>query len=308
MRHGESYRSWLMIVVLAGLCPGCTAMRITHTQAGRKEEIPGVPFYSKKGACRQEIVWLEPIYNLSLAALIPDKNNALQPHPTGAVSLSRTAFQSVDVQGFVKTLARGPTDADTVLRAWGKVVAASDASVLSRDFGHLADDDRILAGRSATPVAVVDYSDRYYVNARVPLAGSANLDAKVAADGSLTEVSAQTQDTTLQTILSALPISTLITGALGSPVKGVVPTASETFQLTISVTGYRHTLARAVPYADPCPMPSDLKLENATEYKREDVTAAAKPSSDDKSPNNNSNAKAPPDGGGQTGGGSDKKP
>ena len=87
--------SILVAVILIGATAGCTALRITHSPAGsaaKTAPVEGVPFFPKKGVCQQQIVWLEPIYNLSLATLVPDKNNALQSHPKGAVALSRTAF------------------------------------------------------------------------------------------------------------------------------------------------------------------------------------------------------------------------
>jgi hypothetical protein len=294
--------SILVAVVLVGATAGCTALRITHSPAGsaaKTTPIEGVPFYPKKGACQQQVVWLEPIYNLSLATLVQDKNNALQSHPRGAVALSRTAFQKDEVRELVKLLNEGKPDED-VLKAWAAVVANSNTDVLSRDFSSLDPSDRILVGRLSKPTTFVDYSDQYYANARVPLAGSASVNPKVAADGSLTEISAQVQDNTLQTILGALPISTVLTGALGLPGKGIVPTVPQTFQLTITITGYQHTLGRTVPYANPCPLPEDLNLANATEYKRDDVSAAAKPSTDDKTSKTSPSANPSPADGSKT--------
>jgi len=266
-------------VVLVSL-GGCAVMRVTHAPAAdtkAKGSLPGVPFYPKKARCRQEIVWFEPVYTLTLAALVPDKDGALQSHPKGAVVLSRTKFMAPDVNEFTKLLNNPDADVGTLKRDWAKVVALSDASFLSRDFASIASSDRILASRSAAPSVYVDYADQYYVNARVPLSGSANVDAKVADDGSLSEASAQVENKTLDTILSALPIGSIITGGLGLPGKGVAPPGEvETFQLTVSVNGYLHTLAKFVEFpkdAKVCPIANDIPFGSADEYKREEMTS-----------------------------------
>jgi len=265
-------------------------MRVTHAPSSSVKttgSVDGVPFYPKKARCRQEIVWFEPAYTLTLAALVPDKDGTLQTHPRGAVVLSRSKFVSPELNSLVKLLNNPVANADTIGQAWAKVVAISDASVLTRDFGSIPAGDLILASRSAAPSVYVDYADQYYVNAKIPLSGSANIDAKVAEDGSLSEASSQVENKTLDTILSALPISSVITGGLGLGGKGVVNSGDiETFQLTISISGYVHTLAKFVAFpADSsiCPVAADIPIANADEYKREEMNAPADSAATDKS-------------------------
>jgi hypothetical protein len=279
-------RSWQIVSV--GLClvllvvslSGCSAMRVSHqpaTSTVSTGSVPGVPFYPKKARCRQEIVWFEPIYTLTLAALIPDKDGTLQSHPRGAVVLSRSKFMDPEVSNFIKLLNNPQVDVDTVTRNWAKVVALSDSGVLGRDFSSLTSTDRILAHRASAPSVYVDYADQYYVNAKVPLSGTAQLDAKVADDGSLSEASAQVENKTLDTILGALPISSVITGGLGLAGKGLkTPENAETFQLTVAVTGYIHTLAKFVDFpkdSKVCPVATEIAFADADEYKREEMTA-----------------------------------
>jgi hypothetical protein len=274
---------------------GCgTALRISHRPVGSTANpvpIPGVPFYAKRARCRQEVVWFEPIYTLTLAALLPGKDGALQTHARGAVVLSRSSFESQEVIDFMKVLNNQPSEEVTVMNGWKKIVTRADPHVLSRDFASLGATDRILAGRSAAPAIYVDYADQYYVNAKIPVAGSANVDAKVAADGSLSEASGQVETKTLETILNALPISSLITGGLGLGGKSIADVGKvEAFQLTVSISGYRHTLARFVDYPSTsppavCPVAPDIALADATDYKREDISAAADTSSGDKKGN-----------------------
>jgi len=307
-----SNSAWILtsitVVALLLLVSGCTVLKISHTPAGatKPTPVPGVPFFAKKARCRQEVSWFEPIYTLTLVAVLPDKDGALQNHPRGAVVLSRSSFESPEITLFMKLLNNKPTDEGTVQQAWQKVVARADPHVLSRDFGSLSAADRILVGRAVAPVVYVDYSDQYYVNAKVPLAGSASVDAKVAEDGSLSELSGQTENKTLETILSALPISSVITGGLGLGGKSIASAGEvEALQLTVSISGYKHTLARLVDYpttSKPCPVASDIPFAEATEYKREDISAAdtsqgdktgGKDTSSDKAPTGSQKKKPP---------------
>jgi hypothetical protein len=74
--------------------------------------------------------------------------------------------------------------------------------------------------KQAVPItSVVDYSTKYSINQSKPFSGSSNADFKLSADGTLNEASGQVQDNTFSTILSALPISTLITSAAGVATK-----------------------------------------------------------------------------------------
>lgn len=188
---------------------------------------------------------------------------------------------SGDVTTLVKSVSNGGDEA-AVMPNWKKVVTRIDPQVLTRNFGSVPAEDRILLASSAAPVVFVDYTEQYYVNAKVPLAGSANVDAKVAEDGSLSEASGQVQSKTFETIVGALPISSLITGALGVGGKAFEPGKIETFTLAISVSGYRHTLARLVAYPNStvnditpaCPVVKDIAFADANEYKREDLSTA----------------------------------
>jgi hypothetical protein len=79
------------------------------------------------------------------------------------------------------------------------------------------------------PHVYVDYKHLYALNARRPLIGSVQASAKVAADGTLSEVSAQAEDTTVSTLLGMIPAAELIKGAVAAA--KIVP--EETFELSI---------------------------------------------------------------------------
>ena len=184
--------------------------------AATRANVDGVPFFVKKAKCREEVVWLEPIYNLSLSANATDKNGKLQPQPPGSLALSRSIFISQQVTNLIKLINEGTATLDTVQRYWTQVAAQLSAATLARQANDLPfqsdNRDLILIRRSSSAVPYVDYSDQFFLNARVPISGNANVATKLAADGTLTEGSAQIQNNTLQTILSAIPISSLFGG------------------------------------------------------------------------------------------------
>ena len=84
----------------------------------------------------------------------------------------------------------------------------------------------------------MDYGNVFYLNSARPLAGSTQVSAKLAADGTLTEGSAQVQDQTLQTIAST--ISSLV-GSASTATKIFGLEAQPEFKLTVKTKIYSHT-------------------------------------------------------------------
>src|SRR5262249_27860377 len=74
-----------------------------------------------------------------------------------------------------------------------------------------ASNDAFLASNTSAVDTFVDYSRTYYYNSPRPWVGSSQVDAKLASDGTLTEGSAQNQTQTLSTLVSALPVSSVLT-------------------------------------------------------------------------------------------------
>jgi hypothetical protein len=109
----------------------------------------------------------------------------------------------------------------------------------------------------------------YFYNSPRPWVGSSQIGAKLASDGTLTEGSAQTQTQTLSTLISALPVSAVLTKVaelgLGAPVTGAVPGApairilrTVSYDLNVQQQTYKHTHSRYVtPFAIPCPVAPD---------------------------------------------------
>jgi hypothetical protein len=147
---------------------------------------------------------------------------------------------------------------------------------------------------SCSLTSVVDYSVRYSINEKKPLAGSANADFKLGSDGTLNEASGQTQDNTLSTIVSALPISTLITSAAGIATKtgGAANESAKTvkFSLTQEQRYVKTVYSKSVVASDSiCSVGKELtEADQNISTSKSDVGANSSPNSS--SQNNDSNS------------------
>jgi len=200
----------------------------------------GIPFYAKTGVCKQQTVWLEPQYTLTYEA----KAAGLSYGPIDKV-LNRQEYLQEDVQDFI---AKPDPDPDV----WTKTIFSLPGPLVFDE----GDTDKIKSQESAgnwirtantgAVEAAVDYGNVFYLNSARPLAGTTQVDAKLATDGTLTEGSAQLQDQTLATIAST--ISSLVSsastaattaGALGS--KLAAPVIQAEAKLTVKTKIYTHT-------------------------------------------------------------------
>jgi hypothetical protein len=176
--------------------------------------------------------------------------------------LSLSQFNSDDIRTLKGMLSKpGPADllqARAIEDSWKKISDMPDYLPLAVNEDNLVGSNDVLeVSNTSTSEAVVDYSRVYYYNALRPWVGTSQIDVKFASDGTLNEASAQVQDQTLSTILSALPISTLLTKAATGTLAAAErpPDASqETFQydLTVAEDGYNHTHDRYVDFTLPC--------------------------------------------------------
>lgn len=256
-------------------------LTMTEKEKG-STKVSGIPFYIKVAKCKQETSWMQPFYTLTLKKTstfkfvdekaAKAKDPAAKP-PESVVRftvtkvLSLSQFTSDDVRNLRAMLSK-PGQADALqARAiedtWKRISDLQDYLPLAISEEQLvASKDSIQATNTSSPEAVVDYSRVYYYNAPRPWVGSSQLDAKLASDGTLTEGSAQVQGQTLSTILSALPISTLLTKAAGAAAAAAVPppeAVTETLQYDVTIVedGYTHTHDRYVDFALPCPVEKD---------------------------------------------------
>ena len=131
--------------------------------------------------------------------------------------------------------------------------------------------------------AVVDYGSVFYLNSARPIAGTTQVDAKLAADGTLAEASAQLQDQTLATIAST--ISSLVSSA-STAAKIVGLDAQVEIKVTVKTKFYKHTHSQYLSLDKPaspttCPASSSGVLGGSFTVTEVTDSASAKPASGD---------------------------
>ena len=176
------------------------------------DNVPGIPFYTKIAMCKEESVWAEPVYILTLKrtttfkfvdeakAKVAGAKLPAPVVPTKRKVLSLSQFQPTnqDLQTLLSLLNKSDTNADPdvdipqIDADWDALNAHPDYVPLSISEDQIAQSpNAMLVSKTSSPEAVVDYAKAYYLNAPRPWVGSSQVDEKLAADGTLTEGSAQ---------------------------------------------------------------------------------------------------------------------
>jgi hypothetical protein len=221
----------LRLVLVAGLSLmlfGCFSSVRVQRSASLADEPHGIPFYAKTGMCKQQTVWLEPQYIFMYEAKMGNDT-------FGPVDKVLNREQYLKVQDFIAA-PKSPQDWKAIIFALPgpETINESDAEQIKKEE---ASGNWIRASNTGTVEAVVDYGNVFYLNSARPLAGSTQVSAKLAADGTLTEASAQVQDQTLQTIAST--ISSLV-GSASTAAKILGLEAQVEYKLTVKTKVYSH--------------------------------------------------------------------
>lgn len=268
-----------------GLCGCLSTVRVKSGPTGatsssqKYDNVPGIPFYTKIAVCKEETVWTEPVYMLTLKRTTTFKfvdeakakaAGAKLPAPvvrTTRKVLSLSQFQPTnkDLQTLLSLLNKSDTAADPdvdipeIDAAWDALNAQPDYVPLSIKEDQIAQSSNaMLMSETAAPEAVVDYAKAYYLNAPRPWVGTSQINETLAADGTLTGASAQVQSQTLSTILTA--VTSIFTAVL-SKVPAIAfraqddaTTTTDQYELTVQKDLYQHAHTKYVAFAKPCPI------------------------------------------------------
>src|ERR1017187_9315392 len=222
---------------------GCMSSLRVNRSDSLATQPKGIPFYVKTCVCKQETAWLEPQYILVFESKSGD-------FPFGPVQkvLTRSDFQKKEVQDFI---------ARPDLNTWRNVIATmkdmdsynegNDSLFPNRLSKAEAEGDWIRVSNTGAIEVVVDYGNVFYLNSARPIAGSTQVDAKLAGDGTLTEGSAQLQDQTLSTITG------MITSLVSSASKATKAAIIQESKLTVTTKVYKHTHSQYDPSTGPKP-------------------------------------------------------
>jgi hypothetical protein len=187
----------------------------------------GIPFYVKTSGCQRQIVRLKPYYLLTLTTKTGDKTGPPQSTMVCRGNFTAPAFVALrdddrkDPAIMSKWAAMKPLLCDPLQEP---VQGSTDWFVTS---------DKIAA------YAYVDYQNPYTLNVRRPIVGSASATTKLATDGTLSEGTAQIEDKTVSTLISAIPTADLIKSAAGIAALVAAPISS--YELKIEEKAVKFT-------------------------------------------------------------------
>src|ERR1700735_3956279 len=240
-------------ITLAFILAGCGPVyRVKVNDASNPS---GIPFYTVVGACTQQTVYANPYYLITLKV-----SEASKTVSTDVIKLSPRGHESADFNDLVAELDKAQPELSSVQTAWGLLKERQSFDPYTQVEGEF------MLTNTSKVSAVVDYSHPYSLNERRPPSGSVSADYKLSPDGTLSEVQAQIQDTTLSTVLSALPISDLIKSAAGIATKAGAAEAvkPQAVQLSLEQEERIRTKAYSVTTAYIANCPTGAPITEAT--------------------------------------------
>jgi hypothetical protein len=285
-----------LIAVLCIFMTGClSTVRIKRDPLNLSEQdknqtdVQGIPFYTKTAHCKQETTWVQPFYTLTLktttkAAFVNEEAANAANNLAEATKKPKTNLPEPTVLTKNKVLSLSDYTKDPVLKlraCLAKIsnVTQCDVEQLWNEIAKLltyvplevTEEDlvkpelgfAVKVANSSSPELFVDYSRVYYYNSPRPWVGSSQLTAKLAADGTLSEGSAQITSQTLSTFVpvsAALSAITKIPSEKAAPAFAATPYAMEQqvhYELTIKEDAYKHTHSKSVSLSTPCPVEAD---------------------------------------------------
>jgi hypothetical protein len=245
-----------VLVGLLLMLSGCSLFKISD---GSKE-IRGIPFYPKVGKLKQTTVWsrtwLEIGFTLSdvdpptgkksntqSGVLQVDEKTGTADNLNNSAAAAQLAAKTQDLGRVIEAFKKGSSIVTITLST---ITSESDAQSQGNPSSLL----QTLVSNGTELVTEVDYSKTYYYNAQVPIFSSAEASVKLAADGSLSEVSAKADTTKLADVI---PVGGLLSKAFGltassgdtTTTSAFAPTvANRELVITISRKGYIYTLTK----------------------------------------------------------------
>lgn len=209
---------WVALVIVAFLLACIAVFVVLALRKDRKvyavsdkdeKDIPGIPFFSHAGVCRNEQSWIETLAQVRLLE-VPARGKPQDAQQIGAVVLRDLSK--------INKLREVLGDSIALHKRFVELEGTSENPYAEFN----PDDPRqkswyVEIGRTARPESVVDYAKPLYFNASRPLIGSADVATELNNDGTLSKGSAKAEDKTLETLTSLLPIKELLTA--GVPAK-----------------------------------------------------------------------------------------
>ncbi len=268
---------------------GKTRSLVVRTKNGQTEvDYPGLPFYIKKGRVTQETSYLEPLATLTLTVKqltvgAADKvtNTELRFAETITVSLLD------DVHGSITALRTLVDDANKTKP--GEATESQFINIRNK-FSDLPryrgkrPSEELIQENTFKESSYVDYQQVYYLNSFQPAIGSTELNFELAGDGTLTKVSAKSEDKSLESLAGLVPTDKLKAEAEGKSAEATTDAAAPGTQaqpedkkkfeaaLTSEQLFVRHTRFKEIPATSTQPSaPIPLNADDAVAWYRREI-------------------------------------
>jgi len=232
----------LGVAVVSGLGLGCSAN--LYKVGG--EEANGIPFYVKKGACKNTTVFVEPLYTVALQErprsplFSSETSTSTSWRTVGNMQLTRLGFLAAwsDHKKGLPALSRKPdwTSFGTFLMEFEKYRPEYVKPGLPKQ-----SDNYHTYRYESSLEAFVDYKTEKRINVRRPLLGKASATVKLAPDGTLTETSADAEEKVLEALPDLIPLKEYLLKSLdiGSPEAEKVDGVE--YRIELSTTHWAHS-------------------------------------------------------------------
>ncbi len=191
-------KTTVFMAVAALLLTSCSVLHVSKGDGDANTECKGIPFYVQKEVYKQETKYLYTWIEVSLSAV-----NGKEGDKPASSSTWRLR-PNVGIIRYLNEVTSNPelTEADLIeFRA--KIDTAAKASLYPDS--SLVDQ---VVSNSCKPELVVDYTTKYYLNARKPIFGNTTVTQKLAANGTLAESSATVESSLDEIAIAAIGLAT----------------------------------------------------------------------------------------------------
>jgi hypothetical protein len=191
----------LIVIVGVVALTGCGAVMVYKSEAA--DTLPGIPFYSKTAQYTHETKLARGEIVVSVSVTEKDADGGIVRAATYPLTgpLVLPVEQAANVESkFTRLLANADGKSFDAVG-----VLATNTLDSLRMLTGLPRTDEVMSNTIGYTMVVGP--ERYYINTRQPLIGTATGTYKLSADGTLTESTTTVTDDTVKTILSLFPIS-----------------------------------------------------------------------------------------------------
>lgn len=254
---------WLSLLLVSSGCASLYEVRQGTTK------LDGIPFYVQAGACTQETLYLETVYQIAVQIPGADKT---PPTVLFEKAVPASVYNSDKMQELRDAVTKGSSTHEAVRKAF---------EALKPRYSPDASAEVTLASNSIKADKFVDYSEVHYVNVKRPWIGSTSGTAKLNEDGTLAETAAEVEDSTVETLLSAFPVGEVLMGALGAgggvdafmAIRGLDPSKGRPVQLVVTPSRFKHILTKTARADVPCAVKPKIELNDTTANWRREAIA-----------------------------------